>query len=147
MSVISWPSSLPPYTLLPLPLLLLFLFPLHHDRFHQLFHGVIPSTPQNCTLIIHDMLPIPQTSAEDITTNHLPSFNTTTHTNTSEISQGFIDGHLSVFNISTTDTNTSHNTSHAATVNKVSGRKKKRSNFSSYEYVILVGRRLSFFMY
>lgn len=119
MSVISRASSL-----LVLPLFLLFLFPLHHGPFHQPFHVLIPSIPQNRTLLSHELLPIPQTSAisEDITTNHLPSFNTTTHTNTSEVSQGFIDGHLSVFNISATDTNTSH----AATVNKVSGRTQKK---------------------
>ncbi|RWR85627.1 putative glycosyltransferase isoform X1 [Cinnamomum micranthum f. kanehirae] len=118
------------HTLLPLPLLLLFLFPLNHGPFHQLFHVLIPSTPQNHTLIIHELLPIPHTSAEDITTNHLPSFNTTTvHTNTSEISQGFIDGHLSVFNISTTDTNTTH----AATINKGEVLIKKRTSLERIE--------------
>ncbi|KAJ8631151.1 hypothetical protein MRB53_024474 [Persea americana] len=126
MSVISRASSL-----LVLPLFLLFLFPLHHGPFHQPFHVLIPSIPQNRTLLSHELLPIPQTSAisEDITTNHLPSFNTTTHTNTSEVSQGFIDGHLSVFNISATDTNTSH----AATVNKGEVLIKKRTSLERIE--------------
>ncbi|KAJ8634948.1 hypothetical protein MRB53_009215 [Persea americana] len=69
----------------------------------------------------------PQTStiSEDFT--HLPSFNSTTPTKTSEISEGFTDGHFAVFN-TTTDTNTSHaitfNTEEVLVIKKTSSLEK-----------------------
>ncbi|XXG69022.1 hypothetical protein AAC387_Pa06g1987 [Persea americana] len=113
MSVFSFAFPVPTSSLVLLPLLLFFLFPLHFGPLH-LFHVLIPSTPQNHTLISHELLlPIPQTSAisEDFT--RLPSFNSTTPTKTSRISEGFTDGHFAIFN-----TTADSNTSHATTINK-----------------------------